>query len=187
LQWTAILASNILYEKFWQHNGVWGEISGRSGMYYMLSGTLTSYGWGVVPDCPGQTRDAPMDPYISHKNKAKREIHCSLVPNISCACCEADCPPMKPEGFVTGPQTGPNRAKQGGMGLQKPKFSGTTRNPGRSGHDSRAIGRNDHSLGTRQDASLSPCDSGGLSRGSSLVEKWIRVHMPGSWKPSELG
>ena len=87
-------------------------------------------------------------------------------------------------------QTGPNRAnraKQGEMGLRKPEFSGTTRNPGRNGHDSRAIGRNDHSLGTRQDASLSLCDSGGLSRGSSLVEKWIRVHMPGFWKPFDLG
>jgi len=72
------------------------------------------------------------------------------------------------------------------MGPRKPEFSGTTRSPRRNRHDSQAIGRNDHSLGTRQDASLSLCDSGGLSRGSSLVEKWIRVHMPSFWKPFGL-
>ena len=119
---------------------------------------------------------------IKTRQSAKSTV--ALYPTFQAPCCEADCRPMKPEEFVIGPS---NRAKQGEMGLQKPEFSGTTHNPGRNGHDSRAIGRNDHSLGTRQDASLSLCDSGGLSRGSSLVEKWIRVHMPGFWKPFELG
>jgi hypothetical protein len=71
---------------------------------YMLFGTS-------LPNCPGQTHDAPMEPYISHKNKAKREIHCSFIPTFHAPCCEANCP----------------RAKQGEMGLRKPEFSGTTR------------------------------------------------------------
>jgi hypothetical protein len=47
-----------------------------------------------------------MEPYISHKNKAKRESTVALYLMFHAPCCEADCPPMKPEGFATGPQTG---------------------------------------------------------------------------------
>jgi hypothetical protein len=62
------------------------------------------------------------------------------------------------------------------MALRKPEFSGMTRNPGRNGHDSWATGRNDHSLGTRQDANIPLCDLGGLSRGAH----WLRNGFFGS-------
>ena len=87
----AILASNTLYEKFWQHNGVGRKARMESKTVICFSRRNNTFNlphfsfYGVLPNCVGQTRDAPMEPYISHKNKAKREIYRSFVSNVSCA------------------------------------------------------------------------------------------------------
>jgi hypothetical protein len=96
VQWAAILASNILYEKFWQptsmltfdNSGDFGSINGV--------GKNATGAWSVAI-YPGHkdlhtwptplpfNSVLPREPYISHKSKAKREIHRSFVPNVSCA------------------------------------------------------------------------------------------------------
>lgn len=117
MQWAAILASNILYEKFWQHNGVAKSVTGAwSIAIYLAHKDLHTPGLPHFPSiascltAQGRPAGLPWNHTYLIKARQSAKSTVALYLMFRAQCREADCPPMKPERIR---HRASNKTKQG--------------------------------------------------------------------------